>query len=93
MQNLDRVLLALLFGGFVAKLLAFGATFPEALVVLILAAAHYFNQQKLEKKELEQIKKTLDACQDDYKHIEKELADLRNAIAGVKITQGLRNVK
>tara|TARA_R110000868_G_scaffold70612_3_gene207297 strand:- start:1338 stop:1619 length:282 start_codon:yes stop_codon:yes gene_type:complete len=93
MQNLDRIVIILLFSGYVGKLLAFGAGLPDAAVVLVLAAAHFLNNSNIQNKELSQLKQELSKQQETLELFQKEHLEMKNAVAGVKITQGLRNVR
>lgn len=93
MKNLDHYLLLSLFGGYVLKLLVKGATLPDAAIVLFLGAAYYLYNSQIQSKEIVQLKQEFKGIQDQLEAIKKSNEDLKNAVAGVKITQGLRNVK
>lgn len=93
MKDLDRYLLIALFGGYIIKMLAHGATLPDAAVVLVLAGSHFLYNHFMQNKEITQLKQELNGIRDSIQKVLKDNEDLRNAVAGVKITQGLRNIK
>jgi len=97
MTNLDRYLLALLVVGYTGKLLAFGATLPDALVIMVLAGAHFLFHWQVKNKEITELKQELTSVKKDLDSIKNETDQLRNnvanAVVGIKMSNGFKTVK
>lgn len=93
MLKYDRILITLLFASFVGKLLIKGASLNEALVTLILAGCYFLFHYKLQQDEITQLNQRLNDQDALLKLVKKDQEDMKNAVAAVKITQGLRNVR
>lgn len=93
MKNIERYLLISLFSGYVIKVLATSASISDAAIVLFLAASYFLYNSQIQNKEISQLKQELTTTSEQIKKLQKDSEDMRNAVAGVKITQGLRNIK
>lgn len=93
MQNLDRIMIGSLFAAYVGKILILGSSAADAAIVSVLAAAHFLYNWQIKNTEITQLKQELTNINEKIKQVENQQLDIKNAVAGVKITQGLRNVK
>lgn len=93
MKNIDRILLLALFSGYVLKIAVLGATYPDAAIILVLAATHFLYNSQIQNKQIDELKQDLTSIKSTIEVLKKDNEDMRNSVAGVKITQGLRNVR
>lgn len=97
MKNLDKHFLALLLAGYTIKLLALGASLPDAGVILVLAAAHYMFNSQIQNKRVdaleEKINETKELIQSLKDENESIKASVGNAVVGIKMSNGFINKK
>lgn len=93
MKNFERYSLIALFSSYVIKLLIVGASLADAGIVLFLGALYFLYISQIQNKEITELKQDLSSLKDNLSKLQKDNEDMRNAVAGVKITQGLRNIK
>lgn len=93
MNNIDRYLIIALFGGYVIKILARGASFSDAAIVLVLAATHFLYTSQIQNKEVSELKQQVATLTDTLVIVQKSQDDIKTNMASVKISQGFRSVK
>lgn len=93
MINTDRALLLCLLGGYTVKLLALGSNLSDALVVLVLAGAHFLYNSQIQNKEIKELANKIEELEKKNVEQTKLNEDLKSSISSVKITQGLRSAK
>lgn len=93
MKNLDRYCFMLLLTSYVGKLLILGANLPDALVVGILAGVNYFYHSQIQNKRIDKLEAELRMYAEEIPLMKKNLEDTRNAVAGIKLSQGLQKVR
>ena len=93
MNSINQRLLLALFAGYTIKSLAFGSTFSDAAIILVLAAAHFLINHYAFDKQFNELKQELTGIKDAVKTQDQAIADLKSSLAGVKIAGGFRNVK
>lgn len=93
MNHIDRYLIIALFSGYVAKVLARGASFSDAAVILILAATHFLYNSQVQNKKIIQLDQQVTDLTDILKSVQKSQDEIKTSMASVKISQGFRSVK
>lgn len=93
MLKLDRILITLLFAGYVGKLLILGANLPDAPIMAILASVYFLFFYKLQESEVELLKKELVEQKQILEENKKTIDDVKTAMASMKIANGFRQAK
>lgn len=97
MTNLDRYTLALLLVGYTGKLLVFGASLPDAIVMAVLAGAHFLYNSQIQSKQVFELKQQFSEVQAQIKLLKEDNDQLKNnvsnAVVGIKMSQGFKNIK
>jgi hypothetical protein len=93
MEKLERYALISLFSGYVIKLLVVGASLADAAIVLFLAALYYLYISQIQNKQIVQLKQEVTELKENITSLKKDNEDFRSAVAQVKISNGLRNVR
>jgi uncharacterized protein YlxW (UPF0749 family) len=91
-MKLDRYLLIALFAGYVAKALIMSASFSDAAIVLVLAAAHFAFNSQIQNKQITELKQQVNDLSNLVNQLKDETKELKTTVAGVKIASGLRPV-
>jgi hypothetical protein len=93
MRNIDKALLLCLFGGYTAKLAILGSNYSDALIILVLAAAHFLYNSQIQNKQIQELTSRLNDLQIKQNEQNDNVEDIKSAISSLKISQGLRPAK
>lgn len=92
-MNIDKALLLSLFAGYASKVAILGASPSDAAIVLVLAAAHFLYNSQIQNKAIKELTEKHEALEKYVKSQDKILEDVRAAMSGMKLAQGMRPLK
>lgn len=91
-MKLDHYLIIALFGSYVIKVMALGASLSDAIIILVLAVAHFAFNSQIQNKQINELKQQVTNLSLSLEELKNETKELKTSVAGVKIASGLRPV-
>ena len=94
MSNIDKYIHPILLVGYTGKLLAMGASLPDALVLTVIAASYFLSNTQIQNKKVKELEEKVNENSNLVKALQAENESIKgsvaNAVVGIKMNSGFK---